>query len=76
MSCLIILPNQLFNLSFESSKLFNKIETVYLIEHPLYFTKYKYHINKLLLHRISMKAYADKIKTSKYIDCADYAAKI
>jgi deoxyribodipyrimidine photolyase-like uncharacterized protein len=76
MSCLIILPNQLFNLSFESSKLFNKIETVYLIEHPLYFTKYKYHINKLLLHRISMKAYAAKIKTSKYIDCADYTAKI
>jgi len=31
--------------------------TVYLIEDPLYFSQYKFHKQKLVLHRASMKAY-------------------
>ncbi len=53
MNYLIILPTQLF----EYNKLINKNTIVYIYEHPLYFTKYKYHKLKLILHRSSMKHY-------------------
>lgn len=52
----LILPTQLF--------LKNKIlkEPIFIYEHPVYFTKYKYHKMKLVLHRASMKCYYDYIK--------------
>lgn len=34
----------------------------YLIEDPLFFTQYPFHLQKLVLHRASMTAYADKLQ--------------
>ncbi|QKF94369.1 deoxyribodipyrimidine photolyase-related protein [Fadolivirus algeromassiliense] len=58
MNTIIILPNQLF----EDNGLINKNTTVYLYEHPVYFTKYKFHKLKLILHRATMKNYEDYLK--------------
>lgn len=52
MQIFIIYPNQLFkNLSNFTNK------KVLLIEEPLFFTQYDFHIQKLILHRASMKFY-------------------
>jgi deoxyribodipyrimidine photolyase-related protein len=58
MSYVLILPNSLF----EDNKLLKKHKNVIIYEHPVYFTKYKYHKLKLILHRASMKYYQDFIK--------------
>lgn len=58
---LLILPNQLFNLK----KLKLKVDMV-IYEHPQYFTKYKYNKKKLILHRASMKYYAEQSKNKGY----------
>lgn len=52
MKIFILYPNQLFkNLeNFKDKK-------VLLIEEPLFFTQYEFHIQKLVLHRASMKFY-------------------
>ena len=55
METVIILPNQLF----ENNKLINSNTKVYIYEHNMYFTKYKYHKLKLILHRATMKNYED-----------------
>ena len=67
----IILPNQLFKDLSELEK--KNIKNIYLIEHPIYFTKYKFHPLKLIFHRATMKYYQDYINkkynfTVKYID--------
>ena len=72
MNTILILPNQLF----ENNSLINNASYVYIYEHPVYFTKYKYHKLKLILHRASMKNYADYIKKKykckvKYIEYND-----
>ncbi len=69
MNIILLLPNQLF----EQNKLIAKNSLVYLIEHPTYFTLYKYHKLKLIFHRSTMKYYSDYIKTKykcnvKYIN--------
>ncbi len=52
MQIFILYPNQLFkNISNFSNK------KVLLIEEPLFFTQYNFHIQKLMLHRASMKFY-------------------
>jgi deoxyribodipyrimidine photolyase-related protein len=61
METVLILPNQLF----EDNKLINSNTTVYLYEHPLYFTKFRYHKMKLILHRSTMKLYSEYL-TKKY----------
>lgn len=55
----IILPNTLF----EDNKLIkdNINAHVYIIEDDYYFTRYKFHKQKLILHRASMKYYYDYI---------------
>lgn len=60
MNIIIVLPNQLF----EFNKLINKNSFVYIYEHPLYFTHYKYHKLKLTLHRATMKEYYDHLLTT------------
>ena len=52
-----IYPNQLFynNILLEQSNY------VYIIEEPIFFTKFKFHKLKLIFHRASMKAYYDFI---------------
>ncbi|GGD47951.1 cryptochrome/photolyase family protein [Malaciobacter pacificus] len=54
MKIFIIYPNQLFK---DITKLKNK--KVLLIEEPLFFTQYEFHIQKLVLHRASMKFYEE-----------------
>ncbi|MGM0520025.1 MAG: cryptochrome/photolyase family protein [Campylobacterota bacterium] len=54
MSIFLVYPNQLFK---DISKLKNK--KVLLIEEPLFFTQYTFHIQKLILHRASMKYYEE-----------------
>lgn len=68
---LIILPNQLFKFPANVVE-YNKI---IVVEHPNYFTRYYYHINKLILHRATMKSYASLMQ-AEYVDCADYKTRI
>jgi len=49
----IILPNQLF----ENSLIVSKSSNIYLIEDDIYFIKYPFHKQKLIMHRASMKKY-------------------
>lgn len=70
---LILYPIQLFE-----NKYINKILTwpinlnnnlhILLVEHPYFFTKYKYNKNKLILHRASMRNYYDLLDKNNY-DC-------
>lgn len=57
MCTLLLLPHQLFD-----PKYFPKTVTqVFLYEHPHYFTAFKYNKKRLVLHRASLKAYADEL---------------
>ena len=49
----VIFPNSLF----ENNKLIDKNTIVYIFEHPVYFSYYKYHKMKLVMHRASCKYY-------------------
>ncbi|MBP7770269.1 MAG: cryptochrome/photolyase family protein [Aliarcobacter sp.] len=74
MKIFILYPNQLFkNLSnFKDKK-------VLLIEDPLFFTQYEFHIQKLVLHRASMKFYENHLKQNnisiEYFEDEDYLQK-
>jgi deoxyribodipyrimidine photolyase-related protein len=65
MEAVLIYPHQLF----EEHPALAKDRAVYLVEDPLYFSQYKFHTQKLILHRASMKAYADSLKTNGYTVC-------
>jgi len=64
---LILLPNQLFE-----KKYLPNVDKIYLIEEPIYFGYRKKKMNfnklKLVLHRASMKYYADHNKDVEYIE--------
>jgi deoxyribodipyrimidine photolyase-related protein len=67
----LIFPHQLF----KESEVVANCDTVYILEEELFFTKYSFHKQKLVLHRASMKYYADFISSSttvKYIQSTDY----
>ena len=67
----LIFPHQLFK-NHPAILTGNKI---YLIEETLFFNKYKFHRQKLVLHRASMKLYADHLIHKKinieYIDAGN-----
>lgn len=69
---LIILPNQLFDTSFWP----RGVKKVSIVEHPRYFSDFKFHKHKLILHRATMKNYFEEIKSRgllvEYIDFADW----
>ena len=72
----IILPNQLF----ENSNLTENNNQKFLIEEEMFFDQYKFHKQKLLFHRMSMKNY-EKYLVSKgfkvtYIESKDSLSKI
>ncbi len=52
--------------------------TVYVIEDPLYFSQYKFHTQKIVLHRASMQAYAARLREEgnevRYLEHADVLA--
>ncbi|MGP2655703.1 cryptochrome/photolyase family protein [Malaciobacter sp. WC5094] len=57
MQYFLIYPHQLLKKTDEL-----KDKKVLLIEEPLFFTQYKFHIQKLVLHRASMKFYENYLK--------------
>ena len=67
MNIFLLYPTQLFN---NIDKLLNK--KIYLLEEPIYFSKYKFHKLKLAYHRSTMKNYYDFLKNNSldvyYID--------
>lgn len=56
---LLLFPHQLFN----AVELVKQADTVYLVEEYLFFNQYKFHKQKLVLHRASMKYYAHYLET-------------
>ena len=62
MKIFILYPNQLFK---NVAKL--KDKKVLLIEEPLFFTQYEFHIQKLVLHRASMKFYESYLKQNNIL---------
>ena len=58
----IIFPNQLF----KNNPILKPNRQIYLIEEYLFFSQYKFHKQKLLLHRISMKSYEKFLIEGKY----------
>lgn len=55
MKVFLVYPNQLFSDFYEVGSKF------YLIEDPLFFRQYKFHKQKLILHRASMKSFAEQL---------------
>ena len=62
MVCLLVLPNQLFDIKNLQKLEFNEI---IIYEHPHYFQKYNYNKKKLMLHRISMRKYYKALQLGK-----------
>jgi deoxyribodipyrimidine photolyase-related protein len=58
----LIFPHQLF----EDHPSIQKNNIIYLIEEFLFFKQYKFHKQKLVLHRSSMRFYQDYLKNKKY----------
>ncbi|MBD3790039.1 MAG: cryptochrome/photolyase family protein [Campylobacterales bacterium] len=71
MNAFLVFPHQLFK---DVTPL--KDYKVYLVEEPLFFTQYRFHVQKLMLHRASMKWYADYLASqeieSEYVDVDRY----
>ncbi|MFM1771865.1 MAG: hypothetical protein RLZZ71_1007 [Bacteroidota bacterium] len=52
----LVFPHQLF----EDHELFRSCDEIFLIEEPLFFSQYKFHKKKIILHRASMKAFLEE----------------
>jgi deoxyribodipyrimidine photolyase-related protein len=65
----VIYPHQLF----KTHPALSANALVYLVEDPLYFTQYRFHVQKIVLHRASMKAYETKLTKARhevrYVEC-------
>ncbi len=57
MAVRLIFPNQLFPNVLE-----NYGETLVLVEHPLFFSAHNYHAQKLMLHAVSMRLFAERLQ--------------
>ena len=72
----IVFPHQLF----KENPLIEKEGEFYLVEEPLYFQYFKFHVQKLILHRSSMKFYHEfllkKNKNVNYLDFSDLNSDI
>ncbi|MFM2400864.1 MAG: hypothetical protein RI950_380, partial [Bacteroidota bacterium] len=70
MSAFLIFPHQLFE-----ETLAQEADVFYLVESDLFFKQYAFHKQKLIFHRASMRAFADRLrdagKTVEYIDAQD-----
>ncbi len=67
----LLFPHQLFN----ENPALKKGRPVFLVEEHLYFTHYKFHQQKILFHRASMKAYAAQLEDEgfavHYVEATD-----
>ena len=72
----LIFPHQLF----KDISLLRKADKVYLIEEFLFFNQYKFHKQKLVLHRASMKYYENYLQENgiktNYIDATNKQSDI
>ena len=79
----IIFPHQLF----ENHPALQKSRVVYLVEEWLFFRQYNFHLQKLVLHRASMKFYENWLQQQEYAvnyiettvkenDCRDLVASL
>ncbi len=67
----IVLPDRLY----KNNPLLSKQRDVILVEHKKYFTHFKFHKKKLVLHRASMKAYCEKLEKQGYnVEYIEYNA--
>lgn len=64
----LIFPHQLY----KESELVETCDEVYLIEDELFFSQYNFHKQKLVLHRASMKYYADHIADKVKVNYVDF----
>lgn len=68
MRAALVYPHQLF----QENPAVNGVSRVYLVEDPLFFTQFRFHKQKLVLHRASMKWHADSLasqgKKIVYVD--------
>ena len=68
LTCSLLFPNQLF----KDHSIINKDSEVFLIEEILFFKQYKFHKQKILFHRSSMKYYEEYLTKNgfnvNYID--------
>ncbi|MFM1793836.1 MAG: hypothetical protein RL642_221 [Bacteroidota bacterium] len=62
MTISLIFPHQLFH----EHPALHQTEIVYLIEEELFFHEFKFHQQKIILHKASMLAYAEKLKSDDY----------
>ena len=60
----LLFPHQLY----KESKIINSCDKVYIIEDELYFGQYRFHKQKILLHRASMKYYADFVSNKTEVE--------
>lgn len=58
----LIFSGQLFERNKSKILKDDRITKIYIVEHDVYFTKYKFHKMKLVLHRATMKRYKDYIE--------------
>lgn len=56
-TALILFPHQIF----EEALCRRPTDRVYLIEHPLHFTQFRFHKQKLVLHRATMASFAQRL---------------
>ncbi len=72
MQASLIFPHQLY----KAHPAIQDGSPIYLIEDELFFTQYKFHKQKLLLHRASMLAYQETLRqqgyTTHYFNCRAY----
>ncbi len=63
----LIFPHQLF----ENHPALPEADVVFLVEDPLFFRQYAFHKQKLMLHRATMKRFAeDVVPDARYIDAS------
>lgn len=57
---------------FKDISVFDEADKVFIIEEPLYFTKYKFHKLKLAFHRATMKKYYDHVHKKYKVSYYDF----
>lgn len=71
----LVYPHQLY----EHNPALSKARKVLVIEDELYFRQYRFHQQKILLHRASMKYYQDRLRNEgfevEYIDASDLRSR-
>lgn len=60
MQAALVYPHQLF----QENRSLRGVSRIYLVEEPLLFTQFRFHKQKLVLHRASMKWYADQLESA------------